>query len=102
MQFVGVFSVRAMTGKGRLIPRIALAGTIGNVLGLVQQGGRQGSVGVTLQVDHVVGVFTGVAMDKQPGSAWTSLLALLCIARKPIAPGRVTDRKIEPITKPNT
>jgi hypothetical protein len=42
-----------MTRKSGFIPRVAAAGAIGNVLGLVQEGRGQGSVGAALQVDHV-------------------------------------------------
>jgi hypothetical protein len=76
-----------MTAKGRLIPRVAVAVAIGNVLGLVQEGGGQASVGPALQVDHGVRVFTGVAMHEESGSGGTSLFALLCIGRKLLAPG---------------
>ena len=97
----GRFSVSAMPGNCRLIPRIAATGAIRDVSRSVEECSGKIAVAAALQVDHVIYVLTGVAVHEQPGTRGAPLLALLGIAREPLTRRRVADGKIEPVAEPD-
>jgi hypothetical protein len=59
-------------------------------------------IGATVKVDHVLNVFTSVAMHEEPGTHGAPLLALFGFARESLPPSRVTDGKKESIAEPDT
>jgi hypothetical protein len=95
------FGIRAMSGKGRLIPWIAATGAIRNVLSSVKQGLGKTVVGTSLKVHHCPHIIAGVLVHEQPGVGRTSPLALLSIAGELCAPRREADGKIESVAEPH-
>jgi hypothetical protein len=55
-----------MPRKRRLIPWVAAAGAICDVLSAVQERSWKTSIGTALQIVHVVDALTGVAMYEEP------------------------------------
>jgi hypothetical protein len=91
-----------MLGKRFLVPWICAAGAMRNVLGTVQKGGTKCAIRAPGEIDHVVGVFAGVAMHEEAGTRWTASLALFGIPPEPIAASSEADREVKPIAEPDT
>ena len=55
-----------MSGPRLLVPRIAVARTIFDIGALVQKGGRELAISIPIEVDHVLQLGAGIAIDEQP------------------------------------
>src|SRR5262245_75617 len=69
--------VGLVSGKRLLVPRIAVARTIFDVGDLVQKGGRELAIGAPVEVDHILNVAAGIAIDEE-----TARRAGLCAAAR--------------------
>src|SRR5262252_7912827 len=66
--------VGLVPGQRLLVPRIAMACTIFDVGALVQKGGRQLAIGAPIEVDHILNVAAGIAIDEET-ACWAGLCA---------------------------
>src|SRR5262245_15126221 len=55
-----------MSGQGLLVPGIAVARTIFDIGALVQKGRRQLAISAPVEIDHVLYLAAGMAIDEQP------------------------------------
>jgi hypothetical protein len=82
---LGRFSVSAMPRDCCLVPGVAATGAVRDVLSSVQERRGQTATGATIEVNHIIGILTGVAMHEEPGSGGAAPLALLGIDGEPRA-----------------